>query len=117
MRPPSTHGPVILSTTAAGPRPHEPVRAVGIVDVGSDTIGPMPQMTAPGFFGVKNSSSWMSPTPLKLVVPSDEGMLLTGMIVRAIRFQFVLTLKGITGWKFRLKSVRSPRSPPLLKLN
>ena len=44
-------------------------------------------------------------------------MLLIGTIVRAITFQFREALNGITGWTFRLKSVRSSRSPPVLKLN
>src|SRR5262245_7242101 len=36
---------------------------------------------------------------------------------RAITFQFVVALNGMTGWKLRRNSERSSRSPPLLKLN
>jgi hypothetical protein len=86
------------------------------VAVGNDNIGPMPQMIPPGLAGVMNSCSWMSPMPLDRV-PSGPGKLLIGTIVRAMTFQFAVSLNGITGWKFRLSSVRSSRSPPVLKLN
>src|SRR5262245_52828847 len=36
---------------------------------------------------------------------------------RAITFQFVVALNGMTGWKLRRNSARSSRSPPLVKLN
>ena len=53
MSPPSTHGPAFFTTTAPGPIAQLPVSAVGSVAVGSDSIGPTPQMIFPGVAGVR----------------------------------------------------------------
>jgi hypothetical protein len=73
-------------------------------------------MTLPGDEGVKKTCCWMSAKPLKRS-GSGPGMLTIGTIVRAIKLMLGVTLIGITGWKFRLKNVRSPKAPPELKLN
>jgi hypothetical protein len=54
-----------------------------------------------------------SPMPLSELSPfSRDGMWMIGTIVRVIRFQRSLNLKGITGWKLSTFSVRS-RGPKL----
>ena len=106
IKPPSTKDPVIFTTTAAGPTPQVPVSRGVAVAVGNEKVGPTPQIMPFGLAGVRKICAWMSPTPLYLV-PSGPGTLLIGTIVRAITFQFCEALNGITGWTFRLKSVRS----------
>ena len=85
--PPSTKGPVIFTTTTAGPTSQVPVSSGVAVAVGNENVGPTPQIRPFGLAGVKKSCSWMSPTPLNRV-PSGPGKLLIGTIVRAITFQF-----------------------------
>ena len=55
MSPPMTHGPGIVSTTTLRPPAHVPVCAGCAVAVGSENVGPAPQMILPGLAGVKNS--------------------------------------------------------------
>src|SRR3954470_19145657 len=116
MRPPTTQGPVIFTATTAGPAAQVPVWRGALVAVGRDRTGPTPQMRAPGCADVKNSWSWMLPMPLNRVA-SGPGRLSIGRMVRTMAFQLVVSLNGITGWKFTVKEVVSLRSPPVLKLN
>jgi hypothetical protein len=45
---------------------------------------------------------------------ASDGWLMTGMIVRVMRFHWSVSLIGITGWTFRTHTVRF--SGPVLKL-
>jgi len=101
-RDPTTHGPGITSTTVLIPPPHVPVRAGRAVAVGSENIGPTPQINLPGLAGVKKSCSWISPKP-PFCALLGPGKLWKGTMVRNIKLTLDERWIGMTGWKFRLK--------------
>jgi hypothetical protein len=74
---PRTKGPGIARKTAGPPPAQVPVLAGDAVAVGKEKAGPTPQMTLQGCAGVRKVCSWMSPTPLELVVgpvgDADDG--------------------------------------------
>ena len=107
----------MVRTTAVGPNAQLPVLTASAVAVGMEKIGPTPQMTEPDWAGVKKICSWMSPNPPDRL-SGPAGRFTYGTIVRAMMVHFFSTpLMGTTGWKLRLKNVRSSNPPPLLKLN
>ena len=85
-----------------GPRLNLPLPSRQSVAVGRVNVGPMPQMIAPGFAGDRNSDGLMSPSPQALPEMlfgpvNSEGWLMTGTMVRVIRFHSWFSLMGITG--------------------
>src|SRR5262245_35712341 len=74
----------------------------------------MPQITAPGWDGERNSDWVMSPIPLVLLSNTGSGWLITGMIVREITFQSEPNGIGMTGWMLRMFCTRL--NGPVLKL-
>src|SRR5947209_7405836 len=103
---PRTKGPGCASRTADPPAAQVPVLAGEAVAVGKENAGPTPQMTFPGWAGVKKVCSWISPKPLELVV-GLVGMELIGTMVREMRVKVGVMWMGMTGWKLRLKKVWS----------
>src|SRR5262245_40034504 len=112
---PTTHGPCIVRATAAGPALHLPEPSSLLVAVGNVNVGPAPQMNFSDPAGEKNSEGLMSPRPKAWSIPgASDGWLMTGMIVRVIRFQVSVSLIGTTGCTFMIQTVRF--SGPVLKL-
>ncbi|MFC6980720.1 hypothetical protein [Microbulbifer taiwanensis] len=80
------------------------------VVVGSRNTGPAPQVIpfAVGSFGEKNRLWVVAPRPVWVPLPGKIlRWLITGSMVRLIRFQLSLIEMGMTGWIFSVK-----RSPP-----
>src|SRR5262245_34063338 len=95
---PTTQCPCIVNATAAGPKLNLPLPRSLSVAVGNVNVGPTPQISSPGFAGDKKNVGLMSPSPVALPSPgASDGRLITGMMIRVIRFQFSVRLIGITG--------------------
>src|SRR6478735_2709909 len=91
------------STTADGPRPQFLLPSSELLLVGSWITGPAPQIHLPGFAGERKAVTTISPTPLVLSMPGpNEGIEMTGNIVRVMMFQSLFTEIGITGWMLRM---------------
>src|SRR3972149_7407541 len=79
MSAPITHGPCMVSATAAGPALHFPEPRMLSVAVGNVKVGPTPQMSAPGLPGERNRGGLRGPRPNALSAPgAGDGGLMMG---------------------------------------
>src|SRR5262245_4831079 len=91
----------MTNPTADGPALHFSVPSRESVAVGNVNAEPRPQVNLPGLAGERNRVGLMSPRPKALGNPgAGDGMLMTGVIVRVMRFHSSLIWSGITGSKF-----------------
>ena len=68
--------------------------------------GPTPQVIPREWDGEKKNELRTSPTPNAGAPPSDSGgWLISGVMTRAMRFQSLFRVNGITGWMFRMNRV------------
>ena len=75
----------------------------------------MPQMNSFEPDGERKKLGLMSPIPVAWSMPgASGGWLMMGTMVRVMRFQSSVSLIGITGWMFRIQTLRF--SGPVLKL-
>src|ERR1700733_7078938 len=96
---PYNQRPSLLSATTVGPMLSFFVPSMSSEAVGTEMMGPAPQMTWPTLDGDKNNERLISPTPDAPPIPgAGSGVWITGMIVRVIRFQSFDNLKGTTGF-------------------
>ena len=88
--------------TAVGPAPHFSDPRTASDAVGNKMIGPTPHMSPPPVsLGERNADRLMSPSPNSLPMPpAIWGWLISGAMIRVIRFQSEFRVMGITGWKF-----------------
>src|SRR5205814_4027926 len=89
-----------------GPSCHLPWPVNCEVAVGKIAVGPAPRTQLPECAGDSNSTNARSPSPASRAnSPGDVScgtMLQKGITGRVIRFQSLVRLTGITGWKFQL---------------
>src|SRR5262245_532206 len=107
----------MTSPTAEGPMLHLPLPSRLLLAVGNVMVGPAPQINLLDLDGDRKNVGLMSPIPAALsTCGNSEGWLMMGVIMRAIRFQFSVRWRGITGWTLRTYTIRSLLPAPKLKL-
>jgi hypothetical protein len=90
-----------------GPASTLPVPRIGSLADGMVTMGPRPQIRAPGCAGDRYSSSLTSPMlPFVLLATSGLGWLTTGTMEREIRFHCEFKCIGTTGSMLSMSCVR-----------